>query len=108
MKTMVRAIQRVMAMEVYRTRQQFRKMTGARWEDGFDDALGHHQNKIPQLDRVLAMVREFCAIGRESKVAEDGRQALEHTRGVRMVVYNLGEKNIQSVRVIFRGFHGAV
>jgi hypothetical protein len=47
---------------------------------GFDGALEHHQNKIPQLDRVLTMPREYCAIGMESKIAEDGRQALEHTR----------------------------
>jgi hypothetical protein len=42
---------------------------------GFDDALGHYQNKIPQLDRVLTMARGYCAIGMESKIAEDGRQA---------------------------------
>jgi hypothetical protein len=36
----------------------------------------------------------------ESKIAEDGRQALVHTRAERMVVYNLGEKDIQTVRVI--------
>jgi hypothetical protein len=72
--------------------------------EGFDEALGHYQNKILQLDRVFAVVREFCAIGKESKVAEDGRQALEHTRGMRMVVYNLGEKDIQSVRVILASF----
>ena len=51
------------------------------------------------------MVRESCAIGRESKVAEDGRRkVLEHTRGVRMVVYNLGDEGIQSVRVILASF----
>ena len=67
---------------------------------GFDDVLGHYQNKNPQLDRVLTMVRGHCAIGMESKIAEDGRQALVHTRAERMVVYNLGEKDIQTVRVI--------
>ena len=71
---------------------------------GFDGALEHHQNKIPQLDRVLTMPREYCAIGMESKIAEDGRQALEHTRAERMVVYSLGEKDIQTVRVILASY----
>jgi hypothetical protein len=66
----------------------------------FDGAVGHYQTKTPQLDKVLAVVREFCAIGMESKVAEDGRQALGHTRAVRVVVYNLGGKGIQVVRVV--------
>jgi hypothetical protein len=36
----------------------------------------------------------------ESKIAEDGRQALEHTRAEWMVVWNFGEKDIQAIRVI--------
>jgi hypothetical protein len=68
--------------------------------EGFDIASEHHQNKIPQLDRVFAVLRGYCAIGMESKIAEDGRQALEHTRAERMVVYSLGEKDIQTVRVV--------
>jgi hypothetical protein len=40
----------------------------------------------PQLDRAIAVVREYCEIGPESKKAEDGRQALEHTRAVRMTI----------------------
>jgi hypothetical protein len=41
----------------------------------------------------------------ESKIAEDGRQALEHTRAERMVVWDLGEKDIQTIRVILAA-HG--
>ena len=67
---------------------------------GFDDVLGHYQNKNPQLERVLTVVRGYCAIGMESKIAEDGRQALEHTRAERMVVWNHGEEDIQTIRVI--------
>jgi hypothetical protein len=70
----------------------------------FDGAVEHHQTKIPQLERALAVVREFCAIGMESEVAEDGRQALEHTRAVQMVLYNLREKGIQIVRVVLASF----
>jgi hypothetical protein len=36
----VGSIQRVMAMGVYRTRQQFRKVIGTRWMEVFDGALG--------------------------------------------------------------------
>jgi hypothetical protein len=73
--------------------------------EGFDEALEHYQkNKIPQLDRVPTMAREYCAIGMESKIAEDGRQALEHARAERMVVYSLGEKDIQTVRVILASY----
>jgi hypothetical protein len=72
----------------------------------FDGAVEPCQTKIPQLDRVLAVVREFCAIGMESKVAEDGRQALEHTRAVRMAIYSLGEMDIQVVRVILASYMG--
>ena len=46
------------------------------------------------------MVKEYCAIGVESKKAEDGRQALEHTRAERMVVWNFGEKDINTIRVM--------
>jgi hypothetical protein len=84
----VGSTQRVMAMAVYRTRQQAIPKDDRGPLEVSDGALGHYQNKNPQLDRVLAVVREFCAIGMESKVAEDGRQALEHTRGVWMKGYS--------------------
>jgi hypothetical protein len=80
---------------------------GTRWEystGSWACWVGNYQNKIPQLNRVLAVVRELCAIGKEWKVAEGGRQAFERTRGVRMVVYNLGEKGIQIVRMILASF----
>jgi hypothetical protein len=40
----------------------------------------------------------------ESKIAEDGRQALEHTRAERMVAWNFGEQDIQTVRVILASY----
>ena len=52
------------------------------------------------LDKAYAMAVEYCAIGRESKKAEDGRRALEHTRAERLVVWNFGEKDIKTIRVI--------
>ena len=58
--------------------------------EGLDGAGGSYQNKNSQLDR------EYCAIGRESKKAGNGRQALEHTRAVRMAIY--------SARVILASF----
>jgi hypothetical protein len=63
-----------------------------------------YQIENPQLDTALAMVKEYCAIGPESKIAEDGRQALEHTRAVRMAIYNVGERDIASVRVILASY----
>ena len=39
---------------------------------GPDEASGHYQTENPGLARVLAVVREYCAIGMESKIAEDG------------------------------------
>jgi hypothetical protein len=50
------------------------------------------------------MVREYCAIGQEPKKAENGRQALEHTRAVRMAIYNVGERDIETVRVVLASF----
>jgi hypothetical protein len=41
--------------------------------------------------------------GRKKK-AENGRQALEHTRAVRMAIYNVGERDIETVRVILASF----
>ena len=34
---------------------------------GLDGAGGSYQNKNPQLNRILAVVRGYCAIGREKK-----------------------------------------
>jgi hypothetical protein len=67
METLVWGIQRVMAMEVYRTRRQFRKMARPRWEYSTEPWSLVCQTKIPQLDGVLAVVRELCAIGMGSK-----------------------------------------
>ena len=65
MEALVESIQIVMAMEVYRT-PTIPKDDREPLEV-FDGAVGHYQTRIPQLDRVLAVVREFCAIGMESK-----------------------------------------
>jgi hypothetical protein len=40
------------------------------------------QIRNPQLEKALAMAKEYCTTGPESKIAEDGRQASEHTRAV--------------------------
>ena len=64
----------------------------------FSEALDRHQAKNNDLDKAYAMVAEYCAIGKESKRAEDGRRALEHTRAERLVVWNFGEKDIKTIR----------
>jgi hypothetical protein len=74
--------------------------------EGFDEALRSYQAKYLELDKVHAMAKEYCAIGRGSKKSEDGRQALEHTRAERMVVWNFGEKDIKAIRVIRLAAHG--
>ena len=66
----------------------------------FSEALDRYQAKNNDLDKAYAMVAEYCAIGKESKRAEDGRRALEHTRAERLVVWNFGEKDIKTIRVI--------
>ena len=68
--------------------------------------MGSYQTKNLQLDRAYAVVRGYCAIGTESKKAEDGRQALEHARAERMVVWNFGEKDIKTIRVILAAHVG--
>jgi hypothetical protein len=67
--------------------------------------LGRYRTENPELERVLAVVRGYCAIEMESKIAEDGRQALEHTRAERMVVCALEKKDIQTARVVLAS-HG--
>ena len=37
-------------------------------------------------------------MGRGAKKAEDGRQALEHTRAVRMTAQNVGEGDIKNAQ----------
>jgi hypothetical protein len=75
-------------------------------QGGFDKALGSYQAQNIELDKVHAVVKEYCAIGRGSKKAENDRQALiEHTRADRMVVWNFGEKDIKTIRVILAA-HG--
>jgi hypothetical protein len=73
--------------------------------EAFDEALGSYQAKNRELDKVYAVVKEYCAIGRGPKKAEDGRQASEHTRAERMVVGNFGEKDIKTIRVVLAA-HG--
>ena len=73
-------------------------------KEGSEEAAALNQNENPKLDRALTVIKEHCAIGRESKLAEDGRQALEHTRAVRMVIFNVGERDISNVRVILASF----
>jgi hypothetical protein len=68
--------------------------------EGSDEAWGRYQAKNLELDKVYAVVKEYFAIGRESKKSEDGRQALEHTRAGRMVVWNFGGNAIKAIRVI--------
>jgi hypothetical protein len=69
-------------------------------QGGFDEALGSYQAKNIGLDKVYTVVKEYCAIGRGSKKAENGRQAPEHAHAGRMVVWNFGEKDIKTIRVI--------
>jgi hypothetical protein len=64
--------------------------------------LNHTEN--PKLARALAVIKEYCAIGQESKSAEDGRQALGHTRAVRMAIFNVEERDNSNVRVILASF----
>ena len=45
-------------------------------------------------------MRDWDGVKANAEIAEDGRQALEHTRAEQMVVYSLGEKDIRAVRVI--------
>jgi hypothetical protein len=71
-------------------------------QGGFDEALGSYPAKNIGLDKVYAVVTEYCAIGRGPTKAENGRhQAPEHsTRAERMVVWNFGENDIKATRVI--------
>jgi hypothetical protein len=68
--------------------------------EGSNEALDRHQAKNNGLDKAYAMAVEYCAFGRESKKAEDGRRAPEHTRAERLVVWNFGEKGIKTIRVV--------
>jgi hypothetical protein len=77
---------------------------GDHLKEGSEVAAERNQNENPKLDRALTVLKEYCAIGRESKLAEDERQALEHTRAVRMVIFNVGERDISNVRVILASF----
>ena len=44
----------------------------------------HYQTMNPKVTQAIRVVKGHCAMGRGAKKAEDGRQALEHTRAVRM------------------------
>jgi hypothetical protein len=71
---------------------------GDHLEEGLVENVERYQIENPKLARALTVVKEYCAIGRESKSAEDGRQA------VRMAIYNVGERDIANVRVILASF----
>jgi hypothetical protein len=73
-------------------------------KEGPEEAVALNQNENTKLDRAPTVVKEYCAIGRESKLAEDGRQALEHTRAVRMAIFNVRERDISNVRVVLASF----
>jgi hypothetical protein len=77
---------------------------GDHLKEGSEEDVERYQIENPKLARALAVVKEYCAIGRESKSAEDGRQALEHTRAARMAIYNVGERDVANVRVILAAF----
>jgi hypothetical protein len=44
----------------------------------------HYQTANPKVTQAIRVVKGYCTMGRGAKKAEDGRQALEHTRAVRM------------------------
>jgi hypothetical protein len=73
-------------------------------KEGLEEVAERNQTENPKLAKALAVVKEYCAIGQESKSAEDGRQALEHTRAVRMAIFNVGERDTSNVRVILASF----
>jgi hypothetical protein len=74
-------------------------------KEGLEEVVERNQTENPKLARALAVIKGgHCAIGQESKSAEDGRQALEHTRAVRMAFFNVGERDISNVRVILASF----
>jgi hypothetical protein len=77
---------------------------GDHLEGGPEEDEGPYQIRNPQLDKAIAVVKEYRAIGPEKQIAEDGRQALEHTRAVRMAIYNAGERDIGTVRVILASY----
>ena len=60
----------------------------------------HYQTMNPKVTQAIRVVKEYCAMGRGAKKAEDGRQALEHTRAVRMTAQNVGEGDIKNVRTV--------
>jgi hypothetical protein len=55
----------------------------------------HYQTMNPKVIQAIRVVKGYCAMGRGAKKAEDGRQALEHTRAVRMTAQNIGEEGIK-------------
>jgi hypothetical protein len=62
---------------------------------GFTGDVIHYQAVNPKVTQAIRVVKEYCAIGRGAKKAEDERQALERTRAVRMTAYNIGEGDIK-------------
>jgi hypothetical protein len=74
---------RVMGTEVFSTRQLSRRVTRQDPLEGCNEASDSNQAQNKGLDKAHAVIVEYCAIGKESKKAEDGRRALEHTRAER-------------------------
>jgi hypothetical protein len=60
----------------------------------------HYQTMNPKVIQAIRVVKWCCAMGRGAKKAEDGRQALERTRAVRMTAQNIGEGDIKNVRAV--------
>jgi hypothetical protein len=64
---------------------------------GPEEDVERYQIENPKLARALTVVKEYCAIGQESKSADDGRQALEHTRAECEWRFTTWEKEILSM-----------
>jgi hypothetical protein len=94
----------VTTTEVYVSGASTIPKDGGHLKEGLEEVAERNQTENPKLARALAVIKGHCAIGRESKSAEDGRQALEHTRAVRMAIFNVGERDISNVRVILVSF----
>jgi IMP cyclohydrolase len=64
--------------------------------DALTGEAAHCQTTNPKVTQAIRVVKEYCAIGRGAKKAEDGRQALENTRAVRMAAER-EEKNTPKI-----------
>ena len=75
--------------------------------EGLDGAGDSYQISNPQLDRVIAVVREYCLCDRTG-VKKGGNLtpgARAHARAsAAMAIYNVGERDIGTVSVILASF----